>query len=497
MGLRPWLAALLPLIGAQTPAPTTGHECPPPTTLDCAAGLRPSRFVAPSPTGGLRPDCPGAARFLRPDPLTGAVVEVCASHPNGTQVEPRALPVRDCGEARIGGLAAYLEHVYYASGSGVRRITGNQDIEIAGAVGEIVIRGANFGEDLEYLEIRAKHCKSLIRISSEELRCRTGDPGWVGPRASPLDRNCIVVKTTKGGVGGSTEPWASRYREAELGDHAPPAIFDVEVSLSMALRTRAVAVDGDGSVFASSLGSEDVFGGIIKTTENDVSVFLRDAPRILGLLFVADEKCGLLYYADASRRLIGRRSACKAGRAGDAHETIVMKNVDEPRGLSLDPSSPNHLYAASSNDIIRIDLASGKTDIVIRGQAHDAPDGVLVLPLPDNAQLRGDRSLRLLWLDANRVSVRAATTAGTRARTLKTPPEALRFPRALALGSDGRLLVGEWLGRIWSLSQSMRDGELLRPDASTAAAAGVRAAVENEELRRSRLQPALYTLLKV
>ena len=35
------------------------------------------------------------------------------------------------------------------------------------------------------------------------------------------------------------------------------------------------------------------------------------------------------------------------------------------------------------------------------------------------------------------------------------------------------------------------------PDASTAAAAGVRAAVENEELRRSRLQPALYTLLKV
>ena len=175
----------------------------------------------------------------------------------------------------------------------------------------------------------------------------------------------------------------------------------------------------------------------------------------------------------------------------------MIKNVDESRWLSLDPSSPNHLYAASSNDIIRIDLESGKTDIVIRGQAHDAPDGVLVLPLPANAQLRGDRSLRLRWLGANRVSARAATTAGTRARTLKTPPEALRFPRALALGSDGRLLVGEWLGRIWSLSQSMRDGELLRPDASTAAAAGVRAAVENEELRRSRLQPALYTLLKV
>ena len=113
------------------------------------------------------------------------------------------------------------------------------------------------------------------------------------------------------------------------GHYAPPAIFDVEVSLSMALRTRAVAVDGDGSVFASSLGSEDVFGGIIKTTENDVSVFLRDAPRILGLLFVADEKCGLLYYAAASRRWIGRRSACKAGRAGAAHDTRGVRNREE------------------------------------------------------------------------------------------------------------------------------------------------------------------------
>ena len=154
-----------------------------------------------------------------------------------------------------------------------------------------------------------------------------------------------------------------------------------------------------------------------------------------------------------------------------------MKNVDEPRGLSLDPSSPNHLYAASSNDIIRIDLESGKTDIVIRGQAHDGAHGVLVLPLPDNAQLRGDRSLRLLWLDANRVSVRAATTAGL-ARTLKTPPA--RFPRALALGSDGRLLVGAARAHLVAISK--HEGRRAAPDPTRVDGGrrGVRAAVENE-----------------
>ena len=66
----------------------------------------------------------------------------------------------------------------------------------------------------------------------------------------------------------------------------------------MALRTRAVAVDGDGSVFASSW-VWDIFGGIIKRPRTTWA-FLRDAPRILGLLFVADEKCGLLYYADVA-----------------------------------------------------------------------------------------------------------------------------------------------------------------------------------------------------
>jgi len=80
---------------------------------------------------------------------------------------------------------------------------------------------------------------------------------------------------------------------------------------------------------------------------------------------------------------------------------------------------------------------------------------------------------------------------------LKTPPEALRFPRALALGGDGRLLVGEWLGRVWSLSRTMHDAVLLRPDTSTAAASAVRAALEVEETARSRLAPALFTLLKV
>ena len=495
--------ALLPLLTQQqTPAPTPHRGCPPPTTLDCAAGLQPSIYITASPTGGLRRDCPGTTRFLRPDPLTGAVLEICSSHPNGTSVEPRALPVRECGEARIGGLAAFREHVYYASGSGIRRLTGTQDVEVAGAIGEIIIRGANFGkddDDLEYVEIRSTKCRSLTRISSEELRCRTGDPAWVGPRSSPLDRNCISVKTRKGGKGGATEPWASRYRVAELGDAAPPAVFDVESVLSKALRTRALTVDETGAVFASSLGSDagDVFGGLVRTNERDVSVFLRDAPRVLGLLFVPDDRCGMIYYADALRRLIAKRSACAPGYSGDDEETIVTRAVDEPRGLSLDPSQPHLLYVAASTDILRVDLRTGATNVVIRGQAHDAPDGVLLLPLAENARLHGDRSLRLLWLDANRIGVRAATTSGTRATTLQTPPEALRFPRALALGGDGRLLVGEWLGRVWSLSRTMHDAVLLRPDTSTAAASAVRAALEAEETARSRLAPAPFTLLKV
>ena len=81
---------------------------------------------------------------------------------------------------------------------------------------------------------------------------------------------------------------------------------------------------------------------------------------------------------DASRRLIGRRSPLERWRRR-RYETRVMKNVDEPRRLSLDPSSPNHLYAASSNDIIRMPVfESGKTDIVIRGRRRRATDGVLV-----------------------------------------------------------------------------------------------------------------------
>lgn len=135
--------------------------------------------------------------------------------------------------------------------------------------------------------------------------------------------------------------------------------------------------------------------------------------------------------------------------------------------------------------------------MVVRPTSRSAPDGVLVLPLAA-ASARGDRSPRLVWLDANKPSVMAASTHGTRKRALRTPPEPLRFPRALARDpATGHLLVGEWLGRIWAVPPDAKSQKLLRDDASTAAAAVVRATVDDEERIRGRLQPALVTLLKV
>jgi len=69
----------------------------------------------------------------------------------------------------------------------------------------------------------------------------------------------------------------------------------------------------------------------------------------------------------------------------------------------------------------------------------------------------------------------------------------------VAAGGATLDLEGSWRAsdRTVLLAASGVLGVRVACEAPMMAAAGVRAAVENEELRRSRLQPALYTLLKV
>ena len=520
------LCALLPRTTPSTPTlqPTTDEACPAPTSLDCAGGLRSSVMIAASESGALRESCPGTARFLRPDPLTGAVLEICGSHPNGTRTAPRSLPVSDCGEAHIGGIA--VDHprreAYYTTGGALRKLglDAPGDAEVAAALGVVVVRGQNFGkdaDDLRNVALRGLDCPraALTWVSEFEVRCVVSDPSLAGPRASELRPSCVAVTTKSGGAGSSESRTTAEYRRAEYGAAAGPAVFEVEVlnGGGFALRARAVAVDESGPrVFFSSLGSDDgdVYGGVLVYENGALAVALDDAPRVHGLAFEADAGAcggGWLYYADAARSLIARRPACPAsyGAPGDAHERVLASGLSEPRGLALDPhvekaGDARALYATANTRVVRLDASGTDSfDVVHAGMSHSAPDGILVLPLaPGKTSSRGDRSLRLLWLDANKPGVRAATAAGTRPGYLPTPPDPLRFPRALALDpADGELLIGEWLGRIWKAPPSMAAALLLRDDDTTAAAASVRATLDDEERSRARLQTALYTLLKL
>jgi len=166
-------------------------------------------------------DTPSGTRYLRPDPLTGAVLEICGSHANGTTVAPRALPVAPCGEARIGGLAVSSGYVYYAAGNGLRRmkLDGSEDKELMGAYGVARVAGAYLGSkasEVSSLALRGKACPSITWVSQKELRCSLADPSLAGPRASPLAAGCAAVVTSNGEAA-AREPWVQEYREAERG----------------------------------------------------------------------------------------------------------------------------------------------------------------------------------------------------------------------------------------------------------------------------------------
>lgn len=299
-----------------TAAPTTDDACPEPTARDCAGGLRDSVLIEASATGGLSAGaCPGAARYLRPDPITGAILEICGPPPGGsnaTSPSARALPVARCGEARIGGLAVdgRGEALYYATGGAIRRaaLTGEaSDVEVAGAFATVVVRGLNFGAseaDFLGLELRGVACAAaaLTYVDETEVRCVTADPSLAGPTASPLPPACAEVETRDGGRGSSLSPTVAAYRRAEKGAMAAPAIFSVDIENAYALRTRAAAVDDADAVYFSSLGSDDgdVFGGILRLREGALRVVLAGAPRITGLAI----EDGWLYYADAGRSLV-------------------------------------------------------------------------------------------------------------------------------------------------------------------------------------------------
>ncbi|KAJ1460492.1 hypothetical protein M885DRAFT_509492 [Pelagophyceae sp. CCMP2097] len=487
-----------------------------PASDGCAGGLRSSIMIQASESLGLRA-CDGAERFLQSDPMTGAVIEICGR----SNSSARALPVARCGEARIGGVSVDAEkrEVYYASGNALskRPLAGGADgVDLAGAYGVVVVKGDSFGDAIK-LTIRGVDCASaaLTRVSRFELQCVVADAAVVGPRAPPLGANCVTVTTAKGGAGSATSKAHAMLARAEYGDAARPAVFSVSVQDAFALRTRAIALDatsGDRSVFFSSLGSDDghVFSGVLRWQAGALLVVLRGAPRITGLAYDATphSACaalplsskGWLYYADAALSKVSRRPACVLGGApGDSHDEALSAGLAEPRGLSLDPfyvgEGRRVVYVAAAGGIVRLDTESAARAIVVPASGHSAPDGVLVLP--GNSSARGDRSLRLLWVDANRAGVRAATLQGTRTESLGSTV-ALRFPRCLARDAETReLVVGEWLGRIWRLPPPAMPhlaAELLRDDDSTQAAVTIRQTVDAEDRARGRLMPAILTI---
>ena len=275
----------------------------------------------------------------------------------------------------------------------------------------------------------------------------------------------------------------------------------------------AAVEDDDGAprIFFSSLGSDDgdVYGGVLAWRDGALAEVLRDAPRVHGLAVLPDGgACGgaWLVYADATRGLLAKRPTCAStfGAPGDAHEVLLASGLVEPRGVAVDPhveagAAHRTLYATAATNVVKFDDSPKDAfEVVVKGQSHSAPDGILLLPIPSGTSSRGDRSQRLLWLDANKPAVKSATAAGTRQSNLPIPPDPLRFPRALALDdADGALLVGEWLGRVWKAPTSMTSALLLRDDDSTLTAKSVRATVDDEERARTRLQAALVTLLKL
>ena len=192
-------------------------------------------------------------------------------------------------------------------------------------------------------------------------------------------------------------------------------------------------------------------------------------------------------------------AVCRGQAPGDAFEEVVLADCGgEPRGVALDRVA-RELYVAVANTVVRVSLDSGAVRTVLAQHARAAPDGLLVLPSDVNGTTKGDRTQRLLWLDANANALQAATREGLRVSTVPADPSfALRFGRALARDAEtGELVLGEWLGRIWRLAPGGKKPLLLRDDASTNAAPSVRATLDAEDTQRRRLQPALATLLRL
>ena len=463
-----------------------------PDAFNCARGIRPSVLIPASETGGLR-DC---ERSLRTDPMTGAIIEMCN---DGT---PRALPVAECGESRIASLAVRGDNLVFTTGSAVKELNleTKAETELAGAYGIVTVKGRHFGETaaaFKTLILRGVRCRKVTWIDPTELRCESLDPTHI-----ELTAACATVATT-GGVGGLATTVDADLQQVQYGaENARPSVFNVTLTDAFALRPVALAVN-DFIYFSSvASGGNRTLTAMLRITPDasHVDFILRRAPKIYGLAIHDND----LYYSDASRNLVARRPAdVLDGIPGDSYETVLAENIIEPRSIALDLLS-SQLYLAADRDILRLDLLQRShpsvVEAVVPGQARSMPGGIILEPLPPNTSLLGDRTRRLIWVDANRDEIQAATRYGTRRIDLlvnhKKPSvedSTLRFPRGLTRDSDDAYYVGEWLGGIWRISGHSRT--LLRSDTETLAAPMIRSALKQEDLDRKRLETFERTYL--
>lgn len=430
----------------------------------CSGGLSASRVIRGLPGLG----CTNDSRYLQADPMTGAVVELCGRR------RPAALPVAPCDDARIGGLVydAKRSGLFYSTLTSVRFL-GQSDDLVAGAYGVLRISGAHLAD--AKVTVRGTSC--FVRESTQgSVLCGSTSPAVVGPTALPLEASDVSV-TTIGGSGSFSTPDIAMLRAAEY-TIPPPAVFQVEILESFALRAAALVLAED-TLFVSSIGANAGYPGILTldVVTGNLTVFLEGARRVQGLAFDS-----WLYYSDADASVVVRRPPVP-GRPRDEFDEVLAR-LPEPRGLALDPT-PGYVlrpregqvdvYVSTAQSIVRLNVVGSEVtqDLVVVGSA---PDGLFLYPGAVNRTM--DRELRLLWVDANEREVQRATRYGTRQTSLDS---SLRFPRTLTRHHED-VYVGEWLGRIWRLPQ-----QLLREESPNAQA--IRHRLDEERFLRTYHNP--------
>eukprot|EP00638_Chattonella_subsalsa_P000655 CAMPEP_0117744826 /NCGR_PEP_ID=MMETSP0947-20121206/6995_1 /TAXON_ID=44440 /ORGANISM="Chattonella subsalsa, Strain CCMP2191" /LENGTH=533 /DNA_ID=CAMNT_0005561859 /DNA_START=68 /DNA_END=1669 /DNA_ORIENTATION=- len=319
----------------------------------------------------------------------------------------------------------------------------------------IIFSGYNLGYDINDIQeilVKGVHCGSIVYTSPNEVSCTSGHPTIVAWNGVDDD---VSITTVSGGTGvGSSLVAEIRVKEGMLR----PYVTKISVSTkTFSPHSVAVSTNLGRLYYSDNLLNE--IGSCDSADGHNPSLVLSKFGPVHGMAI--DDDARMLYLTDANNGRVTRLNLI----SGELE--VLLSNLKEPRGITLDPLQNMMFVADSGNTIIqaRMDGQNMNRNLVAqpyyKKEIHRAKssarfDGIAVLPVSDGEQQFLPYDRRLYWCDTSQSAVYWSSIYGTQLEKLLSPEDTditLLWPIAIAIDSLHQdLYFTEYLGKIYRRS---------------------------------------------